>query len=266
MLGKLYKHEFKALGRFLVPASLVLIGLAVFCRLLLLVDVDFFLVDMMKWMATSLNFLGFIAIYVVALALVISRFYKNLLTKEGYLTFTLPFTATQHIFCKLICGMAAFLFSTVVVLLALNILGLGTDFAAEFYHSAGLFLLYLVSQGVHFPIWMILFVLVLVLSCSASLLLYYASMSLGQRFQKNRVAGAVLWYVIFYIITQFMFGSFTTVIGLVGYGMDLSFLNQLSPVGATYLVFAVLLVVLMIQNVVYYLITQHTLTNNLNLE
>ena len=110
------------------------------------------------------------------------------------------------------------------------------------------------------------YVLVLVLSCSASLLLYYASMSLGQRFQKNRVAGAVLWYVIFYIITQFVFGSFTTVIGLVGYGMDLSFLNQLSPVGATYLVFAVLLVVLIIQNVVYYLITQHTLTNNLNLE
>ena len=53
------------------------------------------------------------------------RFYKNLLSGEGYLTFTLPFSATQHIVCKLLCGVLVIVIDFIAVIASLLIMVCG---------------------------------------------------------------------------------------------------------------------------------------------
>ena len=113
MLKKLYRHEFHALFRSLWPLYAGLLVLALLSRLM---DMSFFdrrqlVVQILYNSFMSLYVLGIIAMLIISFAVVIVRFYRHLLTGEGYLSFTLPFTAGQHITCKLVCGVVAGLVS-----------------------------------------------------------------------------------------------------------------------------------------------------------
>ena len=144
MLKKLYKHEFKALLRWLVFVWIGVIALAVLnrCSTALLQwyteeRLDAGLGSQMEDIAqalivnklltsltttlTVIYALGAVAGMIISYGLVVVRFYKNLFTSEGYFTFSIPVSPVQHIWCKLICGMAMILASTVVVIISLII-------------------------------------------------------------------------------------------------------------------------------------------------
>ena len=140
MLGKLYKHELVALGRILLPVSLCLLGISALSRVVGLLNLRFTYFQVMKYFVYTVSYIGMFAICLLALIIIIDRFYKNMLTREGYLTFTLPFTATQHLFCKLICGTIAVLFTLLVAFLSGLILNAGKDlseFFGEFFKCYG---------------------------------------------------------------------------------------------------------------------------------
>ena len=67
----------------------------------------------------------------------IVRFYKNLFTGEGYLSFTLPVTPGQQLFTK---ALVSFLFSviTIIVILVSSIIAMGTDVSYRGFKSGGI--------------------------------------------------------------------------------------------------------------------------------
>ena len=54
----------------------------------------------------------------LAVVLGVIRFYKNLFTKEGYLTFTLPVTSTQHILVKSTTAVLVQIVSIIAIMLS----------------------------------------------------------------------------------------------------------------------------------------------------
>ena len=132
MLKKLYKHEFYSLFRSLLPIYAALFGFSVLSRLVYLVKTENNIINIFKTFAVIGYVLTIIAVFIVGIVIVVTRFYGNLLSNEGYLTFSLPFTATQHIVCKLICGAVTVAVDFVLVFLSLAVLGIGTKAENDF--------------------------------------------------------------------------------------------------------------------------------------
>lgn len=111
MLGKLLKHEFRATGRIMLPLILAELMLSVLAGLSArglnrMQDMNF--LHAMYVITLIVFFLGLFAIGVVALVLMIQRFYKSLLRDEGYLSMTLPVSVDEHIWAKLLTSFVWF--------------------------------------------------------------------------------------------------------------------------------------------------------------
>ena len=104
MLGKLIKHEFRATGRILLPVYLVMLLTAALVRGFQVLT-EQTAGEFMRALAVLSVLLFSAAVFggsILAFVLMIYRFYKNLMTDEGYLMFTLPVTTGQLIWSKMI--------------------------------------------------------------------------------------------------------------------------------------------------------------------
>ena len=131
MLGKLLKHEMIYLVKTFSPLYIVYLILAgVICVLSLFTDKMDDMDQTTSGFITLMVFAGIIGIAygvltgILALLTMIDnvrRFKNNMFTDEGYLTNTLPVTATEHIAAKLTAGIINYLASVAVILLGLFI-------------------------------------------------------------------------------------------------------------------------------------------------
>lgn len=134
MLGKLIKHEFIYLKKTFLPLYAIYALLAFLTKIVIvLADKKggiFEAADESNEIAAVVFVSLIISAYVmftfglgfVTIANNMKRFKNNLFSDEGYLTNTLPVTATEHILSKIISGSANFLVSLVIVLLSVFLL------------------------------------------------------------------------------------------------------------------------------------------------
>lgn len=119
MLKKLLRYDFKAVLRYWWIAALTSFGLALLgsaCIGLLDFEKDLpELVDVTAGLGIFTVMLGFTAFLVLSSILIFIRFYRNLFTDEGYLTFTLPVKHSQILNSKLIMSSIMFILSSIVV-------------------------------------------------------------------------------------------------------------------------------------------------------
>lgn len=205
MLKKLYRYEFLAMLRCLIPVWCGAILLAALCRGVyelgnvyqdycnknateLLASVIY-----LTKVATStlVSFsIGAMVIFTLVLSLV--RFYKNLFSGEGYFTMCMPFKVSTHIWCKLITAFCCFIISGVVSELVLLIFNIGNESMAQFFDVLGnIFSQMDISK---FIMWVEMLILG-ILSVACSILSLYASVVFGQSF-KSKVGGTILGYFI----------------------------------------------------------------------
>ncbi len=124
MLGKLLKYEIKDTSRiipFFYAITAVLAGLSLLAEKL---ELGWFTVT-----SSVLLLLVGIAVFVVTLVVICLRFYKNLYSNEGYLSFTLPLKPHLHLVAKSIVSFVWMIMSVVVCLGAFYVAlhGLGVD-------------------------------------------------------------------------------------------------------------------------------------------
>ena len=110
MLKQLLKYEFKATGRTYGGLYLALVALAVLS--------GFSLRSSSKDNFASLLLFAYmvvaVAVAVVSVMTIVTRFTRNLLGREGYLMHTLPVTESQLILSKLISSVVWMLCSSIV--------------------------------------------------------------------------------------------------------------------------------------------------------
>ena len=213
MLKKLLKNEFKATSRIYIAIYLVFTALLTVERLSIFassstVRGEGFLFQISEFLAgivTILTVLGIIALCVTPAIYSIYRFYKNMLSDEGYLSFTLPVTVSQHLWSKVIVSC---IWSIVTVLFGCLVGGLfllTLDRLAVFYvmQFLGDTICFLHQEaGIWFYVAALLFILTVLVQLVVSFLTYYSAMSIGQCANKHKFLVSVAVYVGFSIATS----------------------------------------------------------------
>ncbi|HBN81002.1 MAG TPA: hypothetical protein DD433_06455 [Ruminococcaceae bacterium] len=266
MLRKLLKYEFQATGRIFLPLYLLLFLFTVMNKAFLSMNsgnIGASGLQIPTFLAMTAYVCIVVAIVVVTLVATIQRFYKNLLTDEGYLMFTLPVSVHSHIFSKLLVASVWTLLSTIFSILSVFILAASPDFMNTLSRMIQSFLQAFGQFGA--PMYLITgeaVVLVLV-TLAASILNIYVSIALGHLVKKHRVAGALGAYFLIGLVEQFLFSIFMTA------AKNGEWFRSFENWDHTVLIesgLAALILVTAALGAIYYFGTYYILKNKLNLE
>lgn len=277
MLGKLIKHEFRATGRTMLPVMGALLVLALLANLSIrgmtggLSDVP--ILKIFYILIVIFFGVAIVASIVIAVVIMVSRFYRNLLKDEGYLMFTLPVSTHALIWSKLIVSLLWFLLTALLIFLvmsltALNLSNSNLKMIIEQFPSWQEITRFLREAGIRNEIITLMFQVILgiLLGAITTCLHFYAAMALGHMFTKDKV----LLSIVFFIGISFLFSLLSTFYGFVGFGPRMAeHLDSMENTGALR-TFSTLMwhgiVISAIQGALLYLATILGLKKGLNLE
>lgn len=173
-------------------------------------------------------------------------------------------TATQHIVCKMLCGVLVIIIDFIAVIASLLIMGAGTEVLAEVFEVLKAGFKFAVEKLTAAQIISLTaeFIIAIIIGMFQSLLMFYAAIAIGQQF-KSRVGGAVVAYICLYAAVQ-VINTFIMIIGIAVFG---SIEADLTISVGTFQAFLGLIAVYsLILAAVYFCITRHFLSKKLNLE
>lgn len=138
MLGRLMKYEFKAMGRIMLPLYGAWLVIAALLGFVIRFDSgkNSDIMGIFSAIISLLYVVAIIAIIIVTLVMIVDRYSKNLLGKEGYLMFTLPVTTGEHLWNKTISAALWTLFSYIVGLLSFILIALCSGAGVMNMHDA----------------------------------------------------------------------------------------------------------------------------------
>ena len=269
MVRKLFKHEIISYLRTLLPVNIILFAIAVMTRVILFFENDGVAYDIILGSSVFAFVVGIIACVFMTFIVSIVRFYKNLFTSEGYLSFTLPVTGAQHIWVKLGSALLFQVFAAITVALSLVVVASGEPLVEIFKAVGFLLKLCWAEFGGHIVFYMIEFIVLLIISVSFEYLLWYACISLGQRSRKNRVFMAIVWYFVYYMITQVLATVFAIIMmiletsGAIDNAMRWVSEHMIASAHIGFISGAVIMAAIAL---VFFFISKNTMKNRLNLE
>ena len=269
MVRKLYKHEFLAWLRVLPIVYIITLSVAAVHRIIQCFENDTVYYSIINGSAIFVYVIALLACMFTPIIFGITRFYKNLFTGEGYLSFTLPVTPGNHLWVKVLTAVAFSVLSCLVWLLSVVIITAG-DVLAEIWKAAAYLLRMIPEENIgHLVGYCGEFLVLLLVSGFGTYMLYYTCICIGQLFRKNRVLAAVGVYFGYYIIGQI----FGTVLGVM-----LAILEETGALESIYLwvehnimeTFHIVLggsvVISLVWSLVYWLICHTIIRKKLNLE
>lgn len=269
MVKKLLKYELYAYVRTLTPMYLILIGISILCRFVQLFENDHISYSIVFWSSVTALIITVIACIGMTAIFGITRFYKNLYSAEGYLSFTLPVTPTAHLIAK---TAAQVIFSAAAVLVSLIAAAIATagEVLAELFR-AGFWLAgkYFEICGGHGVFYILEILLLLLVSVIYAYLMCCTCITIGQTAKKNRVLMAFGVYFIWYFITQVVGTVMLILIAVFG---EIGLLDAIAQVIADYpkafmhvgLVGATLLFAAI--SAVFFFVSHRIMSRRLNLE
>lgn len=277
MLNKLVKYEFKSTGRILPLIYLAVLALSV-C-----VGFSFrnsMLIEDMPWgniVFFSIYAILVVVLIVVTIVVIIERFYKSMISQEGYLMHTLPVKPWQHIVSKLCMAVIWTAIAVLVLIASLFIIGGVSGLLSEMLADADFVLMLNEMEFVFGEGFLDLVIITSIVQGIRLILQAYASMAIGGSSVKNKVAYSILAFVVITIVVsviaslvsmlfmtglfigsgefaEFMLSETTDMTGL-SQGFEQMFGSM----------FAVQLVMDGIFAVVFFVLTNHFLSKRLNL-
>ncbi len=274
MVRKLLKHEAVYYSRTFFILEAIIFGLAIFTRLMLFFEFDSIIFYIL--MGSSYFLFGLASIVCLTMTTVIGvfRFYKNLFSNEGYLSFTLPVSVNQHLFVKL--------FSVTVysIIIAISVfLGFLITVSGDITNETLKAIAYLWEHYSHYItnefiihaiLYIIEFLIVSVLSIISNFLLYYTCIAIGQTAKKNRILMAVLCYFAYMAISEIIGTIFSIITSVLQISTDFTEKINNFVSGHPYAFFHIILLSSIAFSLIFilatYLITRHIMTKKLNLE
>lgn len=263
MLGKLINYEFKATARYYIPLLVITMCLAIVNKIFLVSG--WFSKGGVFSIISGIFIFSFIlllmGVFIGGMCLLIFRFFKNFLTEEGYLMFTLPVKVSSLIWSKLIIAVF-WLFISVIVAIG-SILFLVWE--KEVIYELGRIWDELTSMFHAFHINERLFIaeaiLLGIVSLIQELLFFYACIAIGQVISKHKIIGAFASYFILNIVQQIIFS-------IAAFAPFLRTINNESLVVSTMtnIMMPITILLTFVFSIAYFVITNYILSRKLNLE
>lgn len=270
MLRKLIKHELRATGRVMGPMLLLVLVAAAGGNLATyrLLETNNGVLNALGILLLTIFVIAIVATCVLAFALMVQRFYRNLLRDEGYLTMTLPVSVHEHIWAKLLTSLIWWIAVTVAVALAVFILLFNPSIVKEIgqilarLHMADL---NLTRSLPHMILFCAELVLLLLVGCACVCLHFYAALAVGHSFTHHKDALSVLGFFalsIGWALIQSLALKLLNLVSLEGISL---WLQSLEPITQMHLTMLGVTAVTAIPAVLYYVLTAYFLKNKLNL-
>ena len=222
MLGKLFKYEFKNTAK----VMLTIYGVLITVTLLGMLVLSFEPIRNGKGTAASIILVSYIvlyilsifALYIVTYVYLTIHFHKTMYSAQGYLTHTLPVKPLTTFHVKLITSLVWMITST--LLMILSILGFvsavqGPGFGQELLNLdiAEINRELSFELGISLPEFVFILIISLIVTSLASLLMVYASSSIGQLFNQHKIVAAVIAGIVFYFVQQIV-AMIVSIIGM----------------------------------------------------
>lgn len=271
MLGKLLKYDLKSMFR-----TLVLIWAAS----LILAVINHFTLDGVNFSGT-MTFIGqvipmflyvisMLAMAILTLIFVISRFYNGLLSDEGYLMFTLPVKPWHLITSKGISAVIVIALSILVAIASVTIIVPFSNVKWFFEALAKSIMKYTdITNWQLITLYIELFLL-FIITLAKSVYQIYASISLGHLFNKHRKIMAFVMFIAISVILSIITYLFSNVIfSIDAYSLPniyARYLSQNSAFANMNIIIVSMLVLSVIQLIIFHVITERILNKHLNLE
>ncbi len=269
MVKKLLKHEMIAYSRTMLVIEAIVLGFAIIARCIWAFETNSITYDIVNVSSIIAFVISIIVCLVFTVVIGITRFYKNLFGREGYLSFTLPVTINQHIVSKLLIALLYCAISLVTVIVALMIAGIGDPTLEVIKAIVYLAERYFDVFKAHGAFYIIEAVIAVVAIIASEFLKYYACISVGQLAKKNRVLAAFGAYFGYYIICQ-VIGTIFIIFMTSNFALTLieammEFANK-HPFATVHIVISGIAVLYALLSVVYYFVSYFIAKHKLNLE
>ena len=258
MLGKLIKHEFRATGRILLPVYLVMLLTAALVRGFQVLTEQ-----------TAGEFMRALAVFggsILAFVLMIYRFYKNLMTDEGYLMFTLPVTTGQLIWSKMIVSAVWLLATAAMDVLSMFISVFDSAAWRDIFQLPGLLWQQLREYAGNLGLIPAELVVLVLLAALVCFLKFYAAIALGHSFTNRKMLLSVAFFAAFSVAEQI--AASAGLIGFASVGIPRSWLHGAMDyyAASAQLVLGGAILAVVLYGAVYYAVTYLSLKKRLNLQ
>ena len=219
MLGKLLKYEFRATARVMLPVLAGLLLTALAARFAITRLYDWYRpVMIIGTFVVVAYFLAILAAGALTLVTLVYRFYRSLLSDEGYLSFSLPVGVHAQLWCKLItsavwiaAAFAAVLLSVALVASPASLTGSVLSGLAGVAERLKLGWSIGAADLLAFALELLLLSL---LAAMGGCLVFYASLSLGCGFADRKALWSVLIYLGISLGSNLLLGLAAGALGL----------------------------------------------------
>lgn len=260
MLGKVLKYDIKSLNRYMFPLYAVLLGLGLMIRLLSFFEKVSIINIILGLMIVAFIF-AITFSFVLSGIFVIKYYLENLYKIEGYLTHTLPVKKGTLLLSKVLVSLITVILTFICVVLSLIIAFYQEGLFSEVFKVLG-------ENLAGMPIYsFVLYMLVYGLTgYLTTILMVFASISIGFSKSSNKIVNSVIWALIFYFGMEFLYLG---VLGII-MGINPSFIANLD--NNTFMMadllnfFTIFMVFTAFIGGIYYYISYRFMAKRLNLE
>ena len=271
MLKKLMKHELRATGRTMVPMLACVLAAAIGGNIAInrLLEADSAPLNAIGGFLMVVYVSSVMAACIMTFALMVNRFYKNLLQDEGYVMMTLPVSVHEHILSKLLVSLIWWFAVAAVGFFSLFILAFNMDWFKEIFTilpNLRLSEMTFEQNPLHIVFFLLELALMLTAIITSICLILYASMAAGHGFSSRK---GILSVIVAFIVLNVAFNTLEhgvvrllNFIGLDGFRLWFNSLPSLvqmhlMPLGVTGL--------FLIPSAIFYALTAYCLKYRLNL-
>lgn len=217
MLGKLFKYEFKSTARWMLPCYVFVLLMSLINMFLLgnlfgdgmLMTTHFgnYIFNVLRTLFAIIYFVSVVALGMITMFMIVFRFYKNLLSNEGYISWTLPVSVDEHLFVKLATAITWILCSMLVITLSLFILMAGNINIGEMFSSIST-VYKAINYGVggKLGVYIIEIILNGFVYATQTVLMLYCAMAIGQLSDNHKIGMAIVAYLGISVGLQILWG------------------------------------------------------------
>ena len=219
MLRKLIKYSLNPSAKIFILLHAAFLLVCAAARLLVMDRLDFHApAETLIAPITVMLVLGTFLISALSLCtslLITFRFYRNLFSREGYLSWTLPVSGTTHLWAKIISGYLLAALDMIIIYAGILLLVTGRNVTAAYQPVAPE-----MAEAIGMPLssfGLCVFIFCVIGGISSVLLIYF-SICVGQLFPAHRVLCAIAAYFITSFVIQIAVLVIMAALGMLDYG------------------------------------------------
>lgn len=211
MLLKLMKYDLKSILKKMVFYYVSLLVLAIVSKVLTLIFADTKFAAIAA-LPTGILFIGLYACLFVTMIISMIRYYKNMLSDEGYLTHTLPVKRHTILFSKIISTLIVEVISVLIIVLCACIYSFTS---VKLVISEIFIALNLINYDFATICLVVLVIFEIMLVGVSQLTLVALCLSIGACFNKNKILMSFVTYIVIHIIVQIILGTIISITAIV---------------------------------------------------